>query len=271
MNIYHVLFYGLIQGVAEFLPISSSAHLALLPQFLKIEDPGVTFDLMMHIGTAFAVIIYFRKDLINYLGCYKSFFKLKEPCNKETYFLRHIAIATIMTFLLVLPLKNIAETSGRNPLFISLNLMVFGLFMWIADRKIDSSEKLFETKHNFLKAILIGFSQGIAVFPGVSRSGATMGTARFLGLGREEASRFSFLLSLPIIIAGALVKIPSILNGSVQFQLLDCMLGIVFSFIFGFLTIFAFMKLIKKIGLGYFTLYRFILSLFLLYFFYFSR
>jgi undecaprenyl-diphosphatase len=271
MNIYHVLFYGIIQGVAEFLPISSSAHLALLPQFLKIEDPGVTFDLMMHIGTAFAVIIYFRKDLLKYLGCYKSFFKFKEPCSQETFFLRHIALATIMTFILVLPLKNIAETTGRNPLFISFNLMIFGLFMWIADRKVDASEKVFESKHHFLKALLIGLSQGIAVFPGVSRSGATMGTARFLGLGREEASRFSFLLSLPIIIAGAVVKIPSILNGTVQFQITDCLLGIGFSFVFGFLTIFAFMKLIKKIGLGYFTLYRFVLSLFLIYFFYFNH
>jgi undecaprenyl-diphosphatase len=271
MSIFHIFIYGLIQGVAEFLPISSSAHLALLPKFLNIEDPGVTFDLMMHIGTAFAVIIYFRNDLISFMSCYKSFFKFKENCDEKTFFLRNIAIATLMTFILVLPLKDLAETTGRNPLFISCNLMVFGLFMWIADKKSDVQEKVFTSKHQFLKAILIGLSQGLAVFPGVSRSGATMGTARFLGLGREESSRFSFLLSLPIIIAGAIVKIPSILSGNVQFQLMDCILGILFSFVFGFLTIFAFMKLIKKIGLGYFTLYRFILSLFLVYFFYFAN
>ncbi|MFZ4715157.1 MAG: undecaprenyl-diphosphate phosphatase [Bacteriovoracaceae bacterium] len=269
MSFFHLFAYGLIQGIAEFLPISSSAHLALLPYFLKIEDPGVTFDLMMHIGTALAVIIYFRHDLILYLKELKVAFSLKQNINAKASFTRHLMIATCATFTIALLLKSAGEDWGRKPIFIICNLVFFGIYMWIGDRQSDGTEKVLEGKLELKKSLLIGISQGIAVFPGVSRSGATIGTGRFLGLGREEASRFSFLLSLPVIVAGAIVKLPEVLRGGHSFQPMDCLLGIAFSFLFGFATIYVFMKLIKKIGLGYFTLYRFLLGAVLAYYFYF--
>lgn len=268
MTLSQLVVYGVIQGVAEFLPISSSAHLALLPHFLHIDDPGVAFDLMMHIGTALAVVIYFKKELFSYTKVVSEIVTFKKVGSREAQFAKHLMIATITTFTLAVLIKDLGETVGRKPIFIIINLVIFGLYMWWGDRKPDQDTKLLDSKLDWKKALSIGFAQGIAIFPGVSRSGATMGTARWLGIGREEASRFSFLMSLPVIAAGAVVKLPEVLSGNAQFALIDCFLGIVFSFIFGFVTIFFFMKLIKKIGLGYFTIYRILLALALSYYFY---
>lgn len=258
------VFYGFIQGVAEFLPISSSGHLALIPFVFDLKDPGVVFDLTLHLGTAIAVILYFHKD-VKELIC-EGLLLLKNRNIKECSFLVNFISATFFSFLLILVIKGIAFKYGRNPIFIGVNLIVFGVLMWIADLKKSKGIDL--TKDLDLKrSALIGISQSLAVFPGVSRSGATLTSSRMLGLGRVEASRFSFLLSLPVILGSIVFKLPELIAGDATSASGSLMAGgIFFSFLFGIVTIHFFLKLIAKAGLVYFTIYRVIIGAILLYF-----
>lgn len=233
--------YGLIQGVSEFLPVSSSAHLALLPYILKIQDPGVAFDLAMHLGTALAVIFYFYRDIIMLL--------------KSSYILNYI-VATSVTVLLVLFIKDFGATLGRNPYFIAMNLLVFGWFLYWADRRKVTQKSDFRSSYFIKESLLIGFSQAMAIFPGVSRSGITLTISRSLGFSREESGRFSFLLSLPIILGGMIFKIPELTNSEMSIDLPSLLMGVSLSFITGLIVIHFFFKLLSKLGFIYFALYR---------------
>jgi undecaprenyl-diphosphatase len=264
MDSLSAIIYGLIQGITEFLPVSSSGHLALLPHFLTIKDPGVLFDLAMHVGTALSIVVYFRKEVILILHDLVSIIRSPQSYKKECAWTTNMIVATFVTFGVVLCLKSFAEEYAREAKWISINLIVFGLLMFFADRKGKSTETKLMGEFTLKRSILIGFSQALAIFPGVSRSGATLTMARFLGLGREESTRFSFLLSLPIILAGFFYKLPSLLNDSALFDWSACLTGMGVSFIVGLVTIHYFLKLIKKIGLGVFTLYRIVLAVFVL-------
>lgn len=264
MNIFELFVYGAIQGIAEFLPISSSAHLALLPYFLKIADPGIIFDLMMHLGTALAIMVYFRQDLKLYLKHLKTALTNFKDKTYLVVFNRCIIAGTGATCVCILFLKKLSENYGRSPQFIIFNLLFFGILMWLADRKKDSGEV---NQLTITSAIWVGISQAIAIFPGVSRSGATLTCSRFLGLSRLEASRFSFLLSLPVIFLGAFAKLPELFQGQHSFSINDCLIGISVAFIFGILTIHFFLKMIRKVGLLPFTIYRIALALLLFYYF----
>ena len=263
MDFYWSLFYGFIQGVTEFLPISSSGHLALIPYFFELKDPGVIFDLVMHLGTALAVITYFRKDILFILReCMEIFFKRNL---KSTYFTQNFIITTFFSFLLILVLKKFAFEFGRTPLLIGVNFIVFGLLMYLSDLKKETTLN-FNTQREWKFSVLIGLSQSFAIFPGVSRSGATITMGRFLGFSRLEASRFSFLLSLPVILGSIVFKLPEILNGTATSVNFDIMLwGILFSFLFGIMTIHFFLKVIAKLGLVYFSVYRVFVGALLLY------
>jgi len=263
MTYLWALFYGFIQGLSEFLPVSSSGHLALIPYFFELKDPGVIFDLMMHLGTAIAVIIYFKKEVKRLV--YETFKIVFDRDLKSTIFAQNFIWATIYSFILIILIKDLAFTYGRTTKFIGFNFIFFGILMYLADRKESKGLDLTQVK-DFKRAILIGLSQSIAVFPGVSRSGITLTSSRFLGMGRVEASRFSFLLSLPVILGSIVFKIPDILNGSATSVDFDIMiLGIVFSFFFGIITIHFFLKMIARIGLVYFSVYRVIIGLILIY------
>lgn len=256
MDLLFSIIYGIIQGLTEFLPVSSSGHLALLPKFFDFKDPGVVFDLSMHLGTAFAVIVYFRKDLISLI---ESIVK----GGSDRGFANNLLFATGISFVAVLLLKGLAAQYGRSTNFIAINLIVFGAFMFFTDRLKDTDQNVMK-ELNYKTSFLVGLFQAIAIFPGVSRSGITISVARMLGVGREEASRFSFLLSLPIIIGGFVFKIPEFyrdLGEGVSFDLVTCLVGIIVSFITGLITIHYFLKFIKEIGLSYFFYYRIILAL----------
>ncbi len=264
MNEWWAVFYGFIQGVTEFLPVSSSGHLALIPHFFELQDPGVFFDLLMHFGTAMAVILYFRND-VKILVDQGLALLLKRDV-KNSGFFQNFMLATFFSFILILVIKKTALAYGRNPLFIGSNFVVFGILMYLSDRRQGKGLDLTKRPH-IKQAILVGLSQSIAIFPGVSRSGITLTTSRFLGMGRVEAGRFSFLLSLPVIIGGIVFKVPEILSGSavdVSFNVI--VIGILSSFIFGLLTIHFFLKLISRFGLVYYSLYRFLIAALLFYF-----
>jgi len=204
MDILHAVVLGLVQGLGEFLPISSSAHLILVPWLMGWADPGLTFDIALHVGTLIAVVLYFWKDWINLL--HKGFTKPKEREGKLFWYL---VLATIPGALIGFGLEKIAETIFRNPVLIACMLIGLGVVLYLVDRK---GKKQIDVQHISLRtSLLIGLSQALAIIPGVSRSGVTMTTALALGMTREGAARFSFLLSAPIILGAALVKVPELI------------------------------------------------------------
>jgi undecaprenyl-diphosphatase len=260
MNEWWALFYGFIQGITEFLPISSSGHLALIPKFFPLEDPGVVFDLVMHFGTAFAVMAYFRKDIKTLL---KEGIRLivTRDFKNEGIFFQNFLLSTIISFICIILFKDLAFAYGRTTFMIGFNLMFFGVLLYISDKTKGKDIDLVHEK-DFKRAIIIGLSQSFAIFPGVSRSGITLTAARFSHLSRVEASRFSFLLSLPIILASVVYKLPAIIKGeAVQVELSIILIGIVVSFLVGIMSIHLFLKLIAKTGLWIFMVYRLILGI----------
>lgn len=250
--------YGVVQGITEFLPVSSSGHLALLPHYLKIEDPGVAFDLAMHVGTALAVFVYFFKDIKEII---LSAFGSGAEKEKGRNWLFNIILSTGLTFILAYALKDVAEVYGRGAVMISSNLVLFGALMWFFDHRGTREETHFMTsKVDYKRSLLIGLFQGLAVFPGVSRSGGTLTISRFLGLSRLEATRYSFLLSLPVIGAGFLYKLPEVFGEGASFSLISLLVGLVLSFVVGLATIHYFLKFVSNMGLWVFSIYRFVLA-----------
>jgi len=261
MDYLNATIYGIIQGLTEFLPVSSSGHLALLPHYLNITDPGVLFDLAMHVGTALAVLIYFRKDVGVLLQELLAFILRKDsPKGKRSFFVNY-SIATLMTVLLAVPLKDVAPAIGRNPSFIAANLCVFGVLMFLADHFMDQeSEEVMSKEINWTKSIFIGFFQAMALFPGVSRSGATLTISRFLNMSRSEAATFSFLLSLPLIFGGFILKLKDFSHSPDHGGWMVALWGMFVSFVVGIITIHYFLIFIKKLGLWIFAIYRIILA-----------
>ena len=269
------LLYGFIQGVTEFLPVSSSGHLALIPKFLDWKDPGVAFDLWMHVGTALAVLTYFHRKIFPLFAALKDL--ILDPRNTNSPnrgYLINMIIATGVTGILALIGKHLGETIGRMPMMIGLNLIIFGVFMYGADfiaaqKELGHQMKGFisvNDRMNTIKvkeSIFIGLFQAMAIFPGVSRSGATLSIMRMMNFTREEAASFSFILSLPLIFIGAILKVKEI-DGQINF--LELLLGVSISFIVGLVTIHFFLELIKKIGLGIFCFYRIFLAVLIFYF-----
>lgn len=271
MKIYEAAVYGIIQGLSEFLPVSSSGHLALLPHVMKIDDPGVVFDLMMHLGTGLAVTTYFWKDILRYIKTFTPPLVNLKVGGEDLYFVRNFIFATFVSvffILLFLPISKMA----RDPWIIMGNLSIFGGLLWAADIHNRKRNGHFDSPMvkgmQWKMAGLIGLAQAFAIFPGVSRSGITLTLALFLGMKRKEASAFSFLLSLPIIFAGILKEIPDLMKEQDTSGFIPLLVGIITSFTVGYITIHFFMTLIGKIHLGYFAAYRWILALAMLFLLY---
>lgn len=260
MDLYSAFIYGLIQGLTEFLPVSSSGHLALLPRLLSIKDPGLVFDLSMHVGTAFSILFYFRKEVRMHFQNIKSLIESKFR-RKQSYETINMILVTFFTFVFALVFKPFTEQYGRNSLLIAFNLFFFGIIMFIFDYFSKQNKGIFKNKINYKISLFYGFAQSLAIFPGVSRSGITLTYSRLLGMERQEATTFSFLLALPLIIAGFILKLPSLLSSQNTFSLWVCLFGVLISFIIGLVTIHYFLKFIKNIGLWFFSIYRIVLAL----------
>lgn len=264
MNFFEAIVYGLIQGLSEFLPVSSSGHLALLPYVMKIDDPGVAFDLMMHFGTALAVFTYFRRDIWRYALTFTPALANFKTGGEDRWFVRNFIFSTMVSVFFIVLLIPLSK-EARSPWFIITNLSVFGGLMWFADWKNQKRQTHLDspmTQGFQLKlAGLIGGAQALAIFPGVSRSGITLTLALLLGMKRKEAGAYSFLLSLPIIFAGILKEVPHLMKTQDSSSGLILLVGVATSFIVGFFTIHFFMKLIGKIQLSYFAVYRWVLAI----------
>lgn len=257
------IIYGIIQGITEFLPVSSSGHLALLPHFLGVSDPGVFFDLSMHLGTAFAVTLYFRDQIWTLLSTAVSLLAPSEwkQMDEDKAFVANMAISTILTFIFVLLFKPIQGDWIREPKIVAINLVLFGLLMFLADRYAPQNAPSLKSKLCWWRAAVIGISQAFAIFPGVSRSGATLTAARMSGLSRAQAGEYSFILSLPIIFGGFLIELWGHRHDTLVFDYHQMIVGLLVSFIFGLITIHFFLKLIARIGLMPFFIYRLIFAM----------
>jgi len=249
VTIIHALILGIVQGLGEFLPISSSAHLVLVPWLFGWEDPGLTFDVALHMGTLFAVVLYFWKDWVKLLKA-----ALRPGPSNDKRIFWYLVVATIPGALFGLALEKKAETVFRSPLLIGIMLIVMGALLYLADKKREIRTLNTMT---LKEAILIGLSQALAIIPGVSRSGSTMTTARFFTLTREEAARFSFLMSMPIILGAGVLKLRHLTMASINSPFL---VGVITSFVVGVLSISFLLKYLRTHNFGLFVGYRFVIG-----------
>lgn len=248
---------GVIQGLSEFLPISSSAHLILAPWLFGWEDPGLAFDVALHFGTLLAVLWYFRME---WLALIRAAFGIITTGRIETPEKRRVVyliIATIPGAIGGYLLQSRAESAFRSPQIIAIALIALGTVLWIVDKLVDQRRILGEMR--WVDAALIGLSQVIALIPGVSRSGSTITTARGLRFDRESAAEFSFLMSMPIIAAAVVLEGPKALQqGGLTNELMS---GVVASAISGWLAISILMRYVSRHSYGIFAAYRIILGL----------
>jgi len=257
MSLLQLIILAIIQGLTEFLPISSSAHLILPSKLLGWPDQGPLIDVMAHFGSLFAVIAYFYKDVGAIITGF--FDLLRRNLNKNSALAFNLIIATppALLFGACLHLGGWDEAM-RSPLLIAFTTIFFGILLWLADirgKRVKTTEDL-----TWKGALTLGLAQSIALIPGTSRSGITMTAARAMGMTRTESARFSMLMSLPIIGAGGLFSLIELSGGKAGASLSDGLIVAGLSFITAYLVIALFMRLISRIGMLPFMLYRLVLG-----------
>lgn len=277
MNLIQAILMGIVQGLSEFLPISSSAHLVFTSNFYKVfrnipisaqSNEEVFFDIMLHLGTLIAVLIFFRKDIWEILKALISACKTKDFSDHKAKLALYIIAGTIVTIALALPFNKAAEHLVFHPALVGGLLVITGGILFFSEYLSNKKNKKSKTV-DLKQALLIGLAQGIAVLPGFSRSGWTMATGLFMGLDRETSARYSFLLSIPIILGASMVYPLVKINiaEAVQYNWLAIGAGTIVSGIVGYLCIKYFMKFISKFSLNVFGYYCVIMGLFTLVFF----
>ena len=247
---------GIIQGLSEFLPISSSAHLTLAPWLFGWEDPGLAFDVALHFGTLLAVLWYFRLEWLQLIKAAVGIVRTGRIETPEKRRVIYLIVATIPGAIGGYLLQSRAESAFRSPQIIAIALIVMGLVLWAVDKAVDQRRILGEMR--WVDALLIGLSQVIALIPGVSRSGSTITTARGLRFDRENAAEFSFLMSMPIIAAAVVLEGPKALHESGLTN--ELMSGVVASAISGWLAISILMRYVSRHSYGIFAVYRVLLG-----------
>ncbi len=251
MTILQAIFLGIVQGLTELLPISSSAHLALIPMIFKWDVPDA-FEIALHFGTLLAIGLFFFKDWILLIkGGYELVAKKKNTTDGKMFW--YIVAATIPGGAIGFILDRYAEEVLTKPLIIAIALIVMGILLYVIDKK--SEAKIKYEKMNFKQTFLIGLSQALAFIPGVSRSGITMTTARFMKIDRESAAKYSFMLSAPIVLAATVFKLKDFVF-SIPF-----ILGVLSSFIVGVVVIKFLLEYLRKGSFKIFAIYRLILGI----------
>mgnify|MGYP000864616225 CR=1 FL=1 len=259
MSTWQAILMGIIQGLGEFLPISSSGHLVLAPWLFEWQVPGLAFDVALHMGTLIAVLLYFWKD---WLTLFEAALTGKNRDNQRLFWF--LVFASLPAAIVGVLFNDVIENALRSPLIVGIMLIVFGIILYLADknkqlRRLDSM--------TLKDAILIGCAQAIALIPGVSRSGVTITAARMFSYTREEAARFSFLLSTPVIFGAGVLEMSQLNLAEINFPFL---MGVLTSAVIGLLSISFLMQFIKRCSFNVFVGYRIILGLVIIfmYFFY---
>ncbi len=265
MDSTEIALLAFVQGLTEFLPISSSAHLILTPLLFGYELQDLSFDVAVHLGTLLAVVLYFRRDLVSMalamLGGLGGAARTPER-RKDARLGWMVIIATLPILVLGLPLKNVLEVLRTDDTLIALVIasttIAFGLLLWYADWR--GSRRMDEYAVNWIAALIIGLFQAIAIIPGTSRSGITMTAGLFIGLTRQAASRFSFLLAIPTILLAGAVATKDLLEATNPVDWTSLAIGATLSFVVAYLTIHFFLRFIERVSMLPFVLYRLLLG-----------
>lgn len=272
MDLLQIIFMGIVQGLSEFLPISSSAHLVFTSNFYKVfnnipihqqSNMEVFVDIMLHLGTLIAVLIYFRKEVWEILSALIEGIKKKDYSNHNCKLGLYIILGTIITVLIAFPINEVAEKLVYSPVIVGILLVITGILLFISE---TYSNKLTtkSSSMDFKSSIIMAVAQGLAAFPGFSRSGWTIASGLFRKIDRVTAARYSFLLSIPIILGASmvypLVKID--MKELVSYNWTNITIGTVISGVVGYLCIKYFLKFLDKYSLKVFAYYCVLAGLF---------
>lgn len=253
MTVLQAVILGIIQGITEFLPVSSSGHLVLLQTVFGINEPGILFDVILHIGTLIPVLIIFWKDIAGLI---------KKPFQKMSYLL---VLATLPTVVAALLFGDQIDVLFSGAQYLAIGFFVTAIVLMYADRASNGHKKV--ENISYFDALCVGIMQALAVIPGISRSGSTIAGGLFRNFSRESAARFSFLLSIPAIVGATVLQVRNIVTGRVileELSLLPTIFGFVASMLAGYLSIRFMLEIIKKSKLSWFSYYTIVLGILIL-------
>lgn len=259
MDILQAIALAVLQGLTEFLPISSSAHLILLPVLVGWEDQGLAFDVAVHVGTLSAVLAYYRKDLAIIMTAWFGSL-VGKGLSDEARLAWYVGFGTIPVGLVGISLSDEIQEALRSPLIIAAATIIFALLLWWAEKRASEQRDTV----TLLDAVLVGLFQALALIPGTSRSGITITAGLLFGLKREFAARFSFLLSIPVIALAGSLKALELYQSTITVNWEFMLIGAVISAIVAYISIAWFLRLLNKIGMLPFVWYRLILGVFLI-------
>ena len=258
MGVLEAILLGIVQGLTEFLPISSSAHLRIVPAFLGFDDPGAAFTAVIQLGTMAAVLLYFRRDLWSIARAWLA--GLRDPQARGTLDARmgwHLIIGTIPIVIFGAIFSDQIETGARSLTLMGCTLIILGLLLLAAERVAGHDRELGSV--NRKDAIIIGLAQAAALVPGVSRSGATLTAGLFLGFDRAAAARFSFLLSVPAVVLSGLYQVKDI-GGEGAVGLIPTVVATIFAFVSGYASIAFLLRFLVSHTTAVFVAYRVVLG-----------
>ena len=258
----HIFLVSILQGLTEFLPISSSAHLIILPTIMAVQDQGIIIDISVHLGSLLALLVFFRKDSFSITkgSYYLISFNFKK---KEAQLIMQLTFATIPVLIVGFFFKiHDLTTLLRSVEIIGWMMICFGIFLYFADQFGDTTKSV--DNWTYRNAIIMGVAQVIALIPGVSRSGITISAARILGYKRYEAIRLSMLMSIPTIVASGALLIPGLIRGSYPISYVELFASFILSFFSALLALFLLVRFLNALSFTPYIIYRITLGFFLL-------
>lgn len=264
MTLLQIIVLAIVQGITEFLPISSSGHLILVPALTDWPDQGLLMDVGVHVGTLMAVILYFRSDVSRMIIAFWQMVTFSKDINQQD---KRLMTALILSTIPIIIIGGLVSAMGWNEVWRSLEVIgwtsiIFGILLYVLDKKSPVTKKISDLRYS--QAIVMGLAQVLALIPGVSRSGITMTAARGLGFSRTDAARFSMLMSIPTILAAGTLEGLKLLNSGNMTLSADIFLGAGLSFIAALLAIAGLMKWLQRSSMTPFVIYRIILGIGLL-------
>jgi undecaprenyl-diphosphatase len=255
VDLFKAVFLGILQGLTEFLPISSSAHLRIFPELFGWEDPGAAFTAVVQIGTEAAVLLYFWRDIWRIATTWvRSLFDRSLRGHQDARMGWFIIVGSVPIVLLGIAFKDVIESDFRNLWLIGTTLIVLGVVLGVAERvgrKTQSIERL-----NMRHAVLLGLAQAAALVPGVSRSGATISMGLFLGYEREAATRYAFLLAIPAVVGAGLFELPEIPHGAEAYGVVPTIIATLAAFVVGYAAIAWLLRYVSTHSYAPFVIYR---------------
>lgn len=281
MDLLQIIFMGIVQGLSEFLPISSSAHLVFTSNFYKVfnnmpiqqqSNQEVFVDIMLHLGTLIAVLIYFRKEIWEIISALIEGIKTRDYSSKNCKLGLYIILGTVITVLIAFPLNEVAEKLVYLPVVVALLLIVTGIVLFQSEKYSNSLPEK-KTEIDLKTSIWMAVAQGLAALPGFSRSGWTIAYGLYNKLDRVTAARYSFLLSIPIILGASMVYpfVKIDMHELVSYNWMDIIIGTIVSGVSGYICIKYFLKFVGKYSLKVFAYYCFITGILLSLFFYLAQ